>query len=110
MSLPSDEMEAYRIGQLVAMYAFGIWSMSSHATIPLADIGTVPAHLDMLPDVRLWVDDAHIRLVSSAVHQNPVVHLKERVSRIILLSASLRRSWRTGECCPVVALLAKGME
>ncbi len=40
--------------------------------------------LDMLPDVRFWVDDTHIRLVSTSIHKGPVVHLEEGIAGIIL--------------------------
>lgn len=41
-------------------------------------------NLDMLPDIRLRIDDAHIRLVCSPIHQSSVVHLQERVTGIVL--------------------------
>ena len=41
-------------------------------------------NFDMLPDVGLWVDDAHIWLVRAAVHKNAVVHLQECITRVVL--------------------------
>lgn len=40
--------------------------------------------LDVLPDVGFGVDDAHVGLVSAAVDENSVVHLQERVLRVVL--------------------------
>lgn len=69
----------------------------------------------MLPYVGFGVDHAHVRLICSAVDKNPIVHLEKSVLCIVLkrtisiLSMRDRRnSWLTGECCPVVALLANG--
>ena len=42
------------------------------------------AHMDMLPDIGLWVDNTHVRLVSSTVHENTVIHLEKRISGVIL--------------------------
>lgn len=48
------------------------------------------AHLDMLPHVRLRVDDAHVWLVRAAVHEHAVVHLEEGVLRVVLRAAGSR--------------------
>ena len=40
--------------------------------------------LDVLPDIRLWVDDTHVGLVGTAIHKNAVVHLQECVLRVVL--------------------------
>lgn len=40
--------------------------------------------LDMLPNVRFWVDDTHIRLVGTPVHKGSVVHLEESIACVVL--------------------------
>ena len=70
--------------------------------------------LDMLPYIRFGVDDAHIWLVRTAIDKNAIIHLKEPVLGVVLPRICQRKwmvrsfSGRTGECCPVVALLANG--
>lgn len=39
---------------------------------------------DMLPDIRFWVDDTHIRLVGAPVHKGPIVHLEESITSVVL--------------------------
>jgi hypothetical protein len=72
---------------------------------------------DVLPDIRLWVDDAHVRLISTPIHEGSVIHLKKGITSVVLqgnismLACSPKSITRlTGECCPVVAHLAKGIE
>lgn len=57
-------------------------------------IGHMRAYFDVLPDVGLWVDDAHVRRVAASVDHDPVVQLKKRMLRIVLgsqMSDSLAR-------------------
>lgn len=42
--------------------------------------------LDMLPDVGLRIDDAHVRLLSASIYENPVVKLEEGIARVVLKS------------------------
>lgn len=69
----------------------------------------------MLPNIRFWVDDAHVRLVCSSINKGTVIHLKERIACIVLfkdlstLHLLITEIPLTGECWPVVALLAKGI-
>lgn len=68
--------------------------------------------LYMLPNVRLWIYDAHIWLVCSTVYKRTVVHLEEGMTSIVLITFNNllynREELRTGECWHVVALFAKG--
>ena len=41
-------------------------------------------HLHILPDIRLWIDDAHVRLIGTSIYQQTIIQLKECVSRVIL--------------------------
>jgi len=66
----------------------------------------------VLPDIRFRVDDAHIGLISSSIHQYSILQLKEGVASVVLL-ISIPPSFinmLTGEGWQVVALLAKGTE
>ena len=71
--------------------------------------------LDMLPDIGVGIDYAHVRLICPSVNECPVVHLQEGVSRVVLRDVLVEGTnplvvqRLTGECCPVVALFAKGM-
>lgn len=40
--------------------------------------------LDMLPDIGLWIDDAHVRLISTTIHEGPIIHLKEGITGVVL--------------------------
>ena len=71
--------------------------------------------LDVLPDIRLGVDDAHIGLVGTAIDKNAVVHLQKCILRVVLYLVvrnvlyEYALDWKpTGDCCPVVALFATG--
>jgi hypothetical protein len=44
----------------------------------------VDGNFDMLPNVRFGIDDAHVRLVSTAIDEYPIFQLKESMARIIL--------------------------
>jgi hypothetical protein len=74
MSLPSDEIVEYRSGQFVEMYILGIFRQ----------MYPISAHLDVLPHVRLGVDDTHIWLVCASIHQDPIIKLQKRISGIVL--------------------------
>lgn len=50
----------------------------------------VVTHLDGLPHVRLWVDDAHVRLIGSTVDEETIVQLQKSVISIVL-SCECRR-------------------
>ena len=68
--------------------------------------------LYVLPNVRLWINDAHIWLVRSTVYEGAVVHLEECVASIVLVTFNNlpynRAESQTGECWHVVALFANG--
>lgn len=38
----------------------------------------------MLPDIRFWVDNAHVGLVGAAIYEHTVVHLQECILGIVL--------------------------
>lgn len=42
-------------------------------------------HLDVLPDIRFWVDHAHVGLISTAVDEHAIVELEEPVLGVILM-------------------------
>lgn len=71
--------------------------------------------LDVLPNVRFRIDDAHVRLIGTPIYKRPVIHLQEGIASVVLPTGYIRDNCSsytiklTGECCPVVALLAKGM-
>lgn len=41
-------------------------------------------HLDVLPDVGLGIDDAHVELVRAAIDEHSIVHLEECMLRVVL--------------------------
>ena len=41
-------------------------------------------YFNMLPDVRLGIDNTHIWLIGPAIYQYPIVHLQERIFTVIL--------------------------
>lgn len=44
------------------------------------------ACLYMLPNVRLWIYDAHVRLVCTTVYKRAIVHLEECITSIVLIT------------------------
>ena len=42
----------------------------------------------MLPNIRFRVDNTHVRLISASIYEDPVIHLQECVSGVILLKRS----------------------
>ena len=83
ISLPSLLREQYLIGQFLAKYVCGICFVLS--ALPLAYINH---YLDMLPNIRFRVDNTHVRLISASIYEDPVIHLQECISGIILLERS----------------------
>ena len=41
--------------------------------------------LYMLPNIRLWIYNAHIWLVCSTVYKRTVVHLEEGIASVVLI-------------------------
>lgn len=41
-------------------------------------------NLYVLPDVRLGVDHAHVRLISTPVNQDAIIHLQKSVFSVVL--------------------------
>lgn len=74
------------------------------------------AHLDVLPNIGFWVDDAHVRLIGAAVDENSVVELEEAILGIVLPSsnpvisekAMLARELTYGRVCGGDCTLGEG--
>ena len=71
------------------------------------------ADLNMLPNIRFRVNDTQIRLISTTIYKYAIIHLQKGVSCVVLciLEKIMNNPLEllTGECWPVVALLAKGI-
>ena len=64
-----------------------LWNLYKQRFSPGWDSGIAKAgepDLDVLPNVRFRIDDAHIRLIGTPIHKGSVVHLQERISSVVL--------------------------
>lgn len=78
-------MTAYRIGCCNAMYDDGIWHKKELRIASRCESKRFQiTHFNVLPNIRLWIDDAHVRLVRSAVHEHSVIKLQEGVLCVVL--------------------------
>lgn len=50
---------------------------------------SMKVYLDALPYIGFGVDHAHVWLISSTVHEDAVVHLKEGILRVVLRGKSV---------------------
>lgn len=41
-------------------------------------------HLDVLPNIGFGIDDTHVWLICATIHEGAIIHLKKRVSGIVL--------------------------
>jgi hypothetical protein len=52
----------------------------------------IGGYFDVLPDVRLGIDDTHVWLVSAPVDECSIFQLKEGMIRVVLYSGQTRRT------------------
>lgn len=64
----------------------------------------------MLPNVRLWVDHAHVRLICASIHQDPIIHLQEGIASIIGRVLTGCRAFRERYCIDLMRGMREGEE
>ena len=67
-------------------------AVRTYRGVPDGPIGrhVVLRDLDVLPYVRFGVDNAHVWLVCTAVHEHTIVHLEERILSVVLFGGQYR--------------------